>query len=1352
MSTNLVYQQTSSGGIVTTANSTLFHPVGNAPNAVPADTTTEAHRSIRVRTAGKFSKLQFNLNANSAVGTSSLTIRKNGVDTSMTVSIPASTTGDFADFVNTATVAAAGGGGDDVNYKIVTGGASGTLNHFSETVAFENTEDTNIGTSFLAGGSNLTLNAASQTAYLPPTGVGTAATTTESFSQLAVRSTYTIKRLYAYVSSNARTTTTTIRTRKSAANGAQSISIGSSATGVFEDTTNTDSFVSGNLLAIQYVTGSGTQSLVLRLWKVEADGATAEARGIMAAGRNAGQTYNQSTTVYTHPGGAVTSVTNTAPSRVRTPAPLSTITALSFNISANNLGTASTFRIFKAAGGGDTSHTLSIAANTTGQLVSGAAATSTDATDDFLIKLVMGGSGTQTIVVRNNSIVANAATPIVKQIDDPSISITESLAPHKGVPTEMLHVQARISSSSIISAGFTYYTRYGSGNQLVTQTESETQTRIRTDGAIANLHVRVSANSLSGGSASTSRLRKDAANTNLSVSISNATTGDFTDVTNSVTLTDTANTAQVVNHQWVVSATSGTCTIAFTASTFAHVDSYTPVVNPGSDTIKSLAILASPNLTVTTANTTGYGAFVSVSGVTAADEGRVRLVNRIPSSSGGTITTKNFLVKVASNDRTTTTTFNLVKNGANGNQSVSVGALATGIFEDTSNTDTLAENDYVLYSRTPGAGTETLSFSFVKIEIEQSVTGSTIATSPPGSGSTTLQNYSLVTGDSVGDALAANTTYFLPLAGSLHTTPPTVATNSQALTLVPLKTIWRLAAYINQNSLDTTASTIKLYKNGLDVNTHSLSIPTSTTGAFVSSEPIFQAENTSSTSDTLAYKIVTGTSSSGAHTITPTQISVLTGPVEPPSPIQWIDEPVSLTEEIAYIRGRIKQIDESIGLTEEISYVRGRIKQIDEFLSLTETNDRLRALVRVVDEPSIGLTETVDRLRALSRVIDEPIAITEESVDRLRQLVRQLDESVTVAETTLAIKGITKVVDELISITETAPATIKGKTQVIDEALSILETIVTRLDVDVVPPQVPPELRVGGRAIRKKRRLRIRKGYRLVHLGPRYYLPPGVTPQPRSTFEPLKLLDQQKLESRQQLHKVRVSCTCRYSISKPAVPSVESIIRKLEARRRDSDNKISLRLLQEYKKQRHQQRTRYETIPEPLTEQQQQQQVAQPPIQLKSVSSSAAASYDIRQLFAVTIPSSYTIFQLVNNTFTSTYSILTWALGKAVYDIHKAISKDHEQKMAAIKQIWSVMELSDSIQAVSSLPPTTTSAVVKEEEEEEEEKVLPPSTTTPVVVVVTPPLSLTHEQKAATIQKMWKMLEMMEMVGGTTND
>jgi|GEM_PF-5790629 len=83
--------------------------------------SAEAMAQVPMRKPGTHSKLRLYVVTNSLDGSYTLTNRINGNDGSLSVTVPAGTTGEFTDYVNSDSFAAA----DKSNYKVVAGGTSG---------------------------------------------------------------------------------------------------------------------------------------------------------------------------------------------------------------------------------------------------------------------------------------------------------------------------------------------------------------------------------------------------------------------------------------------------------------------------------------------------------------------------------------------------------------------------------------------------------------------------------------------------------------------------------------------------------------------------------------------------------------------------------------------------------------------------------------------------------------------------------------------------------------------------------------------------------------------------------------------------------------------------------------------------------------------------------------------------------------------------------------------------------------------------------------------------------------------------------------------------------------------------
>ena len=223
-----------SGSQATVANETSYWFLGGGI----AKSTTEVNQQTIFRLQGTLSNLYVRVTANTITTASTLRTRKNVANGGQSVSITASTSGEFTDSSGTDTVAAT----DKFCYQFVPGAATNTLTFYLHSCIFDATTDTVTRTVTMDATS---LTTASTTWYAPLTGrVGTA-TTTETNAKRRMRKSFTLRNVGANVTTN-RATTSTLRSRKNGANGNLAISItGGGATGWYEDTSSTDTVSAG---------------------------------------------------------------------------------------------------------------------------------------------------------------------------------------------------------------------------------------------------------------------------------------------------------------------------------------------------------------------------------------------------------------------------------------------------------------------------------------------------------------------------------------------------------------------------------------------------------------------------------------------------------------------------------------------------------------------------------------------------------------------------------------------------------------------------------------------------------------------------------------------------------------------------------------------------------------------------------------------------------------------------------------------------------------------------------------------------------------------------------------------------
>lgn len=234
----------------------ILFPTGYSAvgNTYINDRSTEAVSKVTYRTAGTFSNLYVLVAFNDIANTSTARLRKNGSNGNMSVSITASTTGEFEDTSNTDTNSV----GDTINYKTTLGAGAGFVIITIFSVVFE-PDDHNITMTKLlsvdSAGNGLTGGAG--TVYIPLFAENSP-TLTESNVSFSMLFGGTLDSFYTYISTNSRTSTSTMGTRVNGSNGNQSVSITASSTGSFEDTSNSDDISVDDDVNYYLTTGSGS--------------------------------------------------------------------------------------------------------------------------------------------------------------------------------------------------------------------------------------------------------------------------------------------------------------------------------------------------------------------------------------------------------------------------------------------------------------------------------------------------------------------------------------------------------------------------------------------------------------------------------------------------------------------------------------------------------------------------------------------------------------------------------------------------------------------------------------------------------------------------------------------------------------------------------------------------------------------------------------------------------------------------------------------------------------------------------------------------------------------------------------
>lgn len=329
-----------------------------------------------------------------------------------------------------------------------------------------------------------------QTGYQPINGGPAVFFSSEAAAQVRSRDTYTWRNLYARVLTNGITVTTTLRTRVNGANGGQSVSITSGATGEFEDASNTDSVVTGDLLSYQSVAGVGGSTMTL--------GAIASllehSSGVsVAVNSNAGSTPLNAATYYLPIGGG--GIEGTEANAQVTCRRATTLSRLRAYISTNAASGTSSLKC--RVNGADGNQSVSITAATTGDFEDTSNSDSVADGDEVCTSITAGGTG-------------NMYWTVVQY------------------ETSVATILMTLGSGGLSS---THYKSISGGKSSAT--ESDVQVPARATGLVfAQLYVNVGTNTRS---VSTSYGLRKNSSTVISVSVPASTTGIFEETSTTVT-------------------------------------------------------------------------------------------------------------------------------------------------------------------------------------------------------------------------------------------------------------------------------------------------------------------------------------------------------------------------------------------------------------------------------------------------------------------------------------------------------------------------------------------------------------------------------------------------------------------------------------------------------------------------------------------------------------------------------------------------------------------------------------------------------------------------------------------------
>lgn len=178
---------------------------------------------------------------------------------------------------------------------------------------------------------------------------------------------------------------------------------------------------------------------------------------------------------------------------------------------------------------------------------------------------------------------------------------------------------------------------------------------------------------------------------------------------------------------------------------------------------------------INTASSISAGRFLPLGGNVAMVQNSSGTVSENLFRSPGTFT--ELYINILTNDRAATTV-RTRKNGANGGLSVSVTGSTTGVFRDTSGSDTVSAGDLFCWHIVPGAGGTTFTFGAALVIFDATTNTSTRVTGHEG-GTVATGNFMPIAGSANDTATESNIQTLFPGAGTAKNGGIQVSTNTR---------------------------------------------------------------------------------------------------------------------------------------------------------------------------------------------------------------------------------------------------------------------------------------------------------------------------------------------------------------------------------------------------------------------------------------------------------------------------------------------------------------------------------------------------------------------------------------------
>jgi hypothetical protein len=265
--------------------------------------------------------------------------------------------------------------------------------------------------------------------------------------------------------------------------------------------------------------------------------------------------------------------------------------------------------------------------------------------------------------------------------------VTSNFAAQKN--HSMLFIGCSPPGLTISTASTTFFQTFANGSIAVGTAEADIKLKSTVAGSLTGFETVVSSNART--STTTWNDRINGANGSQTLSVGSGVTGRFQDTTN----TTTVAAGDLFNYAITTGTGAGNLNFRFFGTTFTatatNKNNFHVVLGAGI----ARAASATPDFY------TALGSFTN-SGSTTESTKQVPM--------GYPTTISNFMVYLTANTYTVAGTGNIRKNAANGNGTVSLTALTSGLFEDVTNSDVFAPTDtldYLIVGGTTASATYT---------------------------------------------------------------------------------------------------------------------------------------------------------------------------------------------------------------------------------------------------------------------------------------------------------------------------------------------------------------------------------------------------------------------------------------------------------------------------------------------------------------------------------------------------------------------------------------------------------------------------------------------------------------------